>query len=484
LAGILFAIHPIHVEVVAAVYGRKDLLATLFTLSMVLLHQSAAQRGGWLMPLPVLAFACAMLSKEVGVVGLAFVGAYDWFVTRRHTALSRDEGRGWLYVGYAATLLVYHAVRIRVTGGVGVPETFYLDNPLVQAPLLERLATALAVMGKGVVLLILPLRQSPDYSFDVIPLVESLTDWRFLTTVGGLLAMGWVFLRSSEEKPVQRLLVLWYLAAILPTANLLVLVGTIFGERLLFLPSVAFCLGAGYVLGRTPEKLRPLAFSAAFLWMAALSFGTVRYAGIWRDDITLFTAAAELAPNSTKVQHKLGEELLRAGEIEASLPPLQKALDIAPDNQFAAQTLAQARTRIARKYLPQHPGGPTLSPPPEDPEILFILGQFSRERSDMAGARAYWEAALAVDSLHARSLAELGSMKFLQGDFQGAEESFERAVALDPSLTSAWFNLARLYLVQEREAEAVEALETFLERAGPRFPALVRWTRDTLVHLR
>lgn len=77
LAGFIFAIHPIHVEVVAAVFGRKDLLAAFFTLAMVLLHGPAVAQGGWRTAMPVLAYACAMLSKEVGAVGLVMVAGQD-----------------------------------------------------------------------------------------------------------------------------------------------------------------------------------------------------------------------------------------------------------------------------------------------------------------------------------------------------------------------------------------------------------------------
>lgn len=483
IGGVLFALHPIHVEAVAAVFGRKDLLASLFVLAMVLLHRSAADRGGWRMALPVLAFACALLSKEVGVVGLAFVAVYDWVIARRHTRLSKDQQRGRLYFGYLATLLVYHAVRIRITGGVGVPQPYFVENPLVQAPLLVKVGTALAVVGKGLVLQLLPMSQSPDYSFEAIPLVQSVADWRLLTTLGFLGLLGWLVLRSRRTSLPFTALTCWYFLALLPTANLLAIVGTIFGERLLFLPSVAFCLAAGQLGAVALNRASWVAALPLALWAGGLSAQTVRYSAVWTDDISLFSAAVEAVPKSTKVHHKLGEELLRAGEMEASLAPLERALEIAPDNQFALRTLNQAKAQIARVYLPLRPGGPTLAPPPEDPDILYLLGQLSRQRRDLVGAEGYWEAALALDSLHAPSLGDLGTIRFLEGEAELAQEYFEKAVEIDPTLSSAWYNLGRLHLAQGRTGAGVEALETFLRVAGRRYPPLVRWARDTLAHL-
>ncbi len=170
LAGLFFAVHPIHVEVVAPVFGRRDLLAVFFSLGMVLLHQKEENWTGWRMALPVGAFTLALLSKEVAVVGVAFVAAFDWLVVRRKEN-PWEEGRGRLYIGYIAVLLAYHAVRIRLTGGVGVPAPNALQNPLVDASRWVHLGTAVAVLGKGMMLQLFPHSQSPDYSYNAIPLV-------------------------------------------------------------------------------------------------------------------------------------------------------------------------------------------------------------------------------------------------------------------------------------------------------------------------
>lgn len=484
LAGILFAIHPIHVEVVAPVFGRRDLLAVLFSLSVVLLHQRAAKLGGWHLALPIGAFALALLSKEVAVVGVAFVAVYDWLVVRREEDLRLEEGRGRLYIGYLAVLLAYHAVRIRVTGGVGVPPASPLENPLVDAPILTQLATAVAVIGKGLALQLVPLAQSPDYSFNAIPLVESASDPRFLGSVVVLAVVSaWIW-KKGRRDPVIPVLGLWYLAALLPTANLLAQVGTIFGERFLFFPSVAFCLAAGlagaWILKRVPQVAIPV----LALWMAGLSVQTLVYSRLWVDEITLFSAAVETVPEATKAHHQLGAALLRSGELGAALPPLRRALRIAPDNRYAARTLAQVRTRIRERYQPKGGGIQPPEPPGDDPEILHTLGQFSRESGDFSAAEGYWEDALALDSLHAPTLGDLGSLRFIQGNLEEAMRLLRGAVREDPGMAAAWFNLAQLHLVRGRRGEAVEALETFLEKAGPQFPPLVEWAQDTLVALR
>lgn len=482
LAGLIFALHPIHVEVVAAVFGRKDLLAAFFVLAMVISHPRAARRGGLFFGLPVLAYAGAMLSKEVGVVGVALVAAQDWFMTRDRKDLFGDPRRARLFAAYVATLLAYVLVRNQVVGGMGVPDTFYMDNPLVQAPLDVRLGTALAVLGKGLALQLLPLAQSPDYSFDAIPLVGSVLDPRLLGSLGLLALLVWALAASRTRRPILALAVVWYFLTALPTANILVLVGTIFGERLLFLPSVAFCLVAGMAGSRILEKNR-WAILPITLWVVFLSLQTVRYAGAWDNDVSLFRAAVAAVPTSTKANHKLGEELLRAGELGPALPYLREALRIAPDNQFAARTLAQARRQVVQRYLPPDSGARPFPDPPSHPEILYTLGDLSRQRGDLAGARRYWEEALTKDPGHAPSLADLGLLALIQGDTTRAELRLRAAVEENPKLSRAWYNLGRIHLARGDLASAHRALEAFLAGGRRRFPEQAAWAEEVLRQL-
>lgn len=496
LGGLIFAAHPIHVEVVAAVFGRKDLLAGLFTLAMVLLHSRAAGKGGWSTAPPILAYACAMLSKEVGVVGIALVAAQDWVLTRDRSSLARDGRRAGLYVGYLSTLLAYVLVRNHVTGGIGVPETYYMDNPLVAVPAGARLATAVAVIGKGLALQALPLTLSPDYSFDAIPVVRSVLDWRLLGTLVVVAVWGWGLVRARPG--VWSLLTTWYLIALLPAANVLVTVGTIFGERLLYIPSVAFSLAAGSGVAwmargpavppdvarttRMGRRIRSVSVVAAALWTSAMALRTLDYSRAWDNDIALFRHAVASVPKSTKANHKLGEELLRAGEIGPALPYLRRALEIAPDNDFAAATLAEARRRVAQLYPTPEPGS-LPRPLPTDPEILYVLGQVSREGGKIDEAEELWKKVLEVDPEHAPTRGDLGVLLLIQGDTAAALEQLRTAVHLDPSMARAWLGLSQIHLAAGRYPDARRALEAFLRAAGPHYPDRVRWARETLSRL-
>ncbi|MHB1194030.1 MAG: tetratricopeptide repeat protein [Longimicrobiales bacterium] len=417
LAGILFAVHPIHVEAVAAVFGRKDLLATLLVLAFALAHRGALERGGWRRAAAPLLLLCAMLSKEVGVVGLALVAVQDlWLERDRRAFLARREVP-LLYASHLVAVTLFLLARTSVTGGMGIPDTSFWDNPLASAPLAQRVATALVVAGKGAGLLLLPLGQSPDYSFDAIPVVTSPFDLRLLATLLGGLALVGAAVHPRLRSTVLPLALAWYALSLLPTANVLVVSGTIFAERLLYLPSVGFSLVAGAALAWAVQRRRAGGTALAVAAVVALAFGTVAYSRFWSDDVTLFRRAAAAVPGSTKAHHKLGEELLRRGELGDALRSLGRALEIAPGNVFAAETLEQARTMVVQRYVLVPAGGAPSGPEalPRDPDILLVVGATRLSQGDTTGARA-----------------ALSDFLELAGDRYPAETAWARSVLARP----------------------------------------------------
>lgn len=501
LGGVLFAAHPVHVEVVAAVFGRKDLLATLFTLAMVLGHARARARGGWSMALPPAAYAAALLSKEVGVVGLLLVAAHDLILERDARRLLQSGRTAGLYTAYLGILLAYLLVRAQVAGTGGVPETSFFDNPLVEADPFSRIATALVVVGKGLALLAFPLTLSPDYSYNAIPLVESAWDIRFAGTIALLGAVTVLGVQTWRRRPGAALeaqegswrstaLLLglaWYGIAVLPTSNLLVTTGTIFGERLLYLPSVAFCLLVGaalHGLRRRPwPGAVPVGGLVAVLVLVTLSAQALRYSRAWEGDLALFRWASESVPSSTKAHHKLGEELLREGHLGDAVRSLGRALEVAPGNEFASVTLGLAMREIGERYLPPPEGRGEEVSPPGDPDVLYALGQLRRDRGDLTGAEGYWEEAVRADPTHAESLADLALVRLLASDTATALDYLHRAVAEKPSLAGAWYNLGRILAARGAADEARQALVRFLATAGPRYPQEVLRARRLLEDL-
>jgi tetratricopeptide (TPR) repeat protein len=472
---ILFAVHPIHVEVVANVVGRKDALATGFVILAVLAHARAlaAVGRGWSL-LPPLAFAAALLSKESGVAALGGIVAWDLLFAREAWNVRRGRTLA-LYAAYGAVFGLYLWARWTAVGSLGIPLATipFVENPIPHLALGPRLFTAVAVLGRGLGLLLFPATLSPDYSYDAVPAVESPFDPRFIASAAAIIAIGWGTLRAWRRAPVLAFAALWYGAAVFPVSNLLVPVGTIFGERLLYLPSVALALAAAALAARVLGDSRPLfrrAGLAACVAAAALLAGrTVAYAAAWSDEVSLFSEAVRAVPGSSKAHRLLGAAFMEVGRVPEGVRELETAvrglLGVADPPAQPFVELGVAYERLGRLADAEAVYADLLRRRAEYPDALWRLGVVRWGQGRPEEAARLWERTLAAAPGHAQAMTDLGIARYARGDLAGAEALWMRATQVDPRSAGPWLSLGNLYEQRGDLSRARSAWREFLERA-------------------
>lgn len=475
VAALLFAVHPVHVEVVANVAGRKDALAAGFVLLAVLAHREALRRpgAGWTAP-PLLAVLAALFSKESGAAAIAAIGAWDLFLGR--DAIRARKGRAAaLYAAYGAALALYLWARHAAVGGVASvgATTVFVENPLAHVGIVPRLLTAIAVVGKGLGLLVLPASLSPDYSWNAIPVATGPADARFLASVVAIGALLWAALRVGRSRPVYAFAAALYAGALLPGANLLVAVGTIFGERLLYLPSVGFCLAAGALAGEAAARgsfARRAVVAATLVAAVALAARAVAYGAAWADEVSLFSVAVQAQPDSAKAHQLLGAALMEDGRVPEGVGELERAVALragvpGPPDEGARIQLGVAYERLGRVDRAGALYEDVLRRSPGTADALWRLGvvRWSQGRRDEA--EQLWERTLTVAPDHARAMGDLGLALDRRGDAAGAERLWLRAAEADPRAAGPWLSLGNLYERRGELARAREAWTRFLARA-------------------
>lgn len=472
---IVFAVHPVHVEAVVNVAGRKDLLATLFVLLGLLSHVAALRRTSrWWCALPIAAVAAALLSKENGVIAPGLFVAWDLTVGRDAFALRRRRAVA-LYVGYAATVVAYLVARQAVVGGFGFPvDTIpFVTNPLAHVAPGTRLLTAVAVLGQGLALVAWPAVLSPDYSFDAIPLVTTSLDPRFVLAALVIAVLGGVAVAFARRVPQVTFAIVWYAMAISPTANVLFPVGTIFGDRLLYLPSVALAILAGAVVARVVGDrrvlLRRAAAAVAVVAVTMLMARTVAYAAAWRDDVTLTREAVRVYPACGTAHEHLGAALMRSGDVSEAIAELETAVQIlARAPELPARALIElgvAYERQARLLDAAAVYERLLGHERDHPDALWRLGVVHWAQGRREEAVVLWRRTVAVDPSHARAMTDLGIALEAQGNVAEAEAAWIRATEVEPQRAGAWLMLGDLYERRGELARAHAAWREFLERA-------------------
>jgi hypothetical protein len=317
VAGLIFAVHPVHVEAIANVIGLGELMAATgvcLAVYAAVVRQDVLWSG--------LALLLGLLSKENAVVAPALI-VWAWIVGPPSPLVPRPVPRRLL--AFVASWVVIGAAYLVVRGIVLHPYArLHAIAPvfLGESAFAGRL-TAIAALGDVVRLLVLPLTLRVDYSPAERTIVRSLLDGRFaiglacLALWAALLVLAWRRQRRLEAFGLG-----WIAIAFLPVSNLLFSTGVLLAERTLYLPSVGLALAAGAALARLPPpRLRVV---VALLVLA----GGIRSAlrtRVWRDDFAVTQSILEDSPDSYRGPARMAVLYQSHREPERALAALRLA---------------------------------------------------------------------------------------------------------------------------------------------------------------
>lgn len=373
-AALLFAVHPLHSEAVIPATGRAELLCALFVILGLLAHSKQSKLSAKSCDSPdvdhratcdlfatIAAPLCLILafwSKENGIVLLPLCILFDLcfrikiddikkLFSRPH-GLSASLAVLRHYAGFAIAIAIVAATRFAATGTL-IPKVagrgIFIDNPIADASLPVRILTAFHVQGLALLKFIWPATLSHDYSFAQITPVASPADLLAIIAITTLLVLPPLLIRSLSPGNRGLAVFLWiaYLICILPAGNFIVPTGTIFGERLCYLPSVWLCFIATitvlslfkrverlFTTNRVflPEILMSIAIIAAI-------FRTSLRAEDWRNTQTLAVSAAIASPLSVKSWNNLAVEFAHEDKFPEAIAACDRAIAIKPDYQLA-----------------------------------------------------------------------------------------------------------------------------------------------------
>lgn len=447
-AGLLFAVHPVHAGAVSGLVGRAEVLAALFTLGALLAHTAAgpwcgARRPGVELAAPWLSALLVFLalgSKETAIAAPFLMLSMDALFRSPERGLAGSWWRARIQAlaPTALAVVAFVALRGRVLGSVlAVQKPMQSDNPLVVLHGAERIGTAFGLAARAAGLLAYPARLTPDYSGTTIP--KESGPWAPLSVAGilflaALAAIALIPLWSRATRalsspvlgpPLRRaaFAATLFLLPYLVVGNLLVTIGVIFAERLLYLPSIGFCLlvpslAESALAARRSRGPLPLPLAATLVALLALATvgGAVRTAlasAEWRSDERLWEAAARSTPESPRAQFTLGKIRADQGRDAEAYDLFDRATSLWPYFSSA----------------------------------WYEKGVILARRGDLPRAEEALRKAAEQNPRSDRFAEALGNLFFDAGRFREAADAYRRAVALGRSDLAA----------REREARARSA---------------------------
>ena len=448
VAGLLFAVHPVHVEAVAPIVGRKELLSTVFVLAALLVAFSgrgAARSLGRLASTVGLG-ALAVLSNEgaavlpllYGIVAVAVPGAAG--IVDEPGFRDGKARRALLRAVVVSALLLLSLVPYLLLRGMprGVPvEAQWLAG----VPRSTVTLTTGRILAEYVRMLAFPGFLGTDFAYAArVQLVPRVTLDLVLALLAWVpLVMGSLLL--LRRFPLTAAGLLWTFGALLPVLHVIP-IGVLLAERLTYLPSAGFCIAAAAAIGSL--RRTPLVVGAVFGLVAVLGVRSAVRAADWSSDLALWEAELPKAPRDVVVNNNLAVAYSARGEYAKAISPLETSIRVAPGYWRAHVNLGIAEQGLGRpdRARAAYLEAIRIAPGMADP--LFFYARFQTAQGDAAGAVTTLGEARRLAPEQARLATAMGQNLAKLGRVDEARSAFRAALAIDPADGDARRGLAGL----------------------------------------
>ena len=453
----LFALHPLHVESVAWVAERKDVLSAFFwmlTMGAYVRYVQAPKAGKYLLALTF--FALGLMAKPMlvtlpcALLLLDFwpLGRTPWAQAaigrRTPTEIKRLvwEKLPFLGLSIAASVITYRA---QATGA--------FVSAIKSLPLALRVSNAAVSYVRYIAKVVWPVNLAVFYphpgSWKLAEVVLAAAAVVFLTIL---------LLRVARENPYLTVGWLWFLGTLLPVVGLIQVGDQSMADRFTYLPSIGLFIMVSWGV---PELVFRWREAEAAMQVAALSVivglvvGTRHQLQFWGSNIALFERAIAVTRDNYIAQNNLGVALREKGDLEQAAIHFHEAVSIWPQFPEANRNLADVLLRAGRLDEAIHYYRQALQRRPGWAETHNALGLALAQQGKLQEAAEHFTRAVDLDPSGevARSNLALALMKL--GRLDDAVAHATRALELNPKDAQAQYLMGLLLTKQGRQAEAV-----------------------------
>ena len=435
----LFAVHPAHVESVAWVSERKDVLCAFFWFLSILAYAGHARRPGPGRMAAVLpAFAAGLLSKPMAVTLPAALLLLDFWPLGRLVGRDGKLRRAVLVekVPFLALSLSFSLLTIAAQARGAMPS-------LERYALATRLEKALLACGEYLAKAVWPVDLAVFYPQPL----QRPPLWVFLAWGVLVATISVASFRTRRRYPYLPVGWIWFLATIFPVLGLLQAGAQFVADRYTYIPYVGLFAAAAWGAydllrragGRRAAATASVALAAAIL--CALGLTARAQVGHWRDGSSLFRHAIAVTEDNSLAHLSLGISLDDSGERTGARHHYEEALRINPESAIAHFNLGVLLDRegesaaAAGHYRRATELDPAFASP------FLNLAELALRNGDRNGAEALLRAAVAADPGDAIARTKLGFFLAAAGRPGEAVSHLERAVDLSPADAAAHFNL-------------------------------------------
>jgi protein O-mannosyl-transferase len=456
----LFALHPLHVESVAWIAERKDVLSAFFwMLTMYAYAAYVARPGPMRYALTLLAFCCGLMAKPMLVTLPLVLLLLDYWPLARGIRVVEKLPLLALSAAVSVVTFVVH----KEVGATASLDVF---------PIAVRLENSLVSYAVYIVKMFWPSNLAVFYPYSRQSLAVQAT-----FAAIGIVLITFVTIMMVRRRPYLIVGWLWYLVTLAPVIGIVQVGAQARADRYTYIPmvglSIAIVWGIAEILAPWPRAQRILGYATCAA-CALLTWSQVRY---WQDGVTLFRHTVDVTTDNYAARFNLAAALDERGDKAEAAVQLAEAVRIQPKFAVARAELGQllAKQGHLPEALVELHAAANLNP--SDASTHYRLGTVLGEAGSQREAATEFQEAVRLDPANADAHYNLGISLVNQGSIESALNEFAATVKLRPDDPYAHFNLgisfARLGRIREAIVELSEAV-----RLEPRLPG----AREALDH--
>ncbi len=488
LVAMLFAIHPLHVESVAWISERKDVLSGFFWILTMGCYTYYVERPTvFRYSLVILFLAFGLMSKPMVVTLPIVLLLIDVWPLRRHGNpttvfdpffLRFRSFKGKWFICLAVEKLpmillilascVVTLIAQEKAGAVVSIESIELG---------DRVANAIASYGAYIRKMLWPNDLAISYPFR-----EDLLSWKTGLILVALAGISVGAIIRAHSSPFLLVGWLWFLGTLVPVIGIVQVGSQAMADRYTYIPLIGLFMGIAWagrsVTDRHP-RVKKIVIITILVFCVIMAVGARTQVEAWRNSVTLYEHALGVAPENPIVLNNLGVVYLDAGVPDRAAPLFKRAIDIAPHYQdpwinlgvvaLRNEDLVEAKRCMIEAYKIN----------PQNANLRLSMGILLIKKGDQGAAEREFRQVLAIDSHNETANHRLGILLFLQGRLDESQKFLQAALRVSP-LNAEIYNDIGLVLKQKgniEEAVMMFQKALYLDPGNPDFERNIRSVR-------
>ncbi|MBK5273631.1 MAG: tetratricopeptide repeat protein [Desulfuromonadales bacterium] len=466
----LFALHPLHVESVAWVAERKDVLSAFFWFVSLLFYAEYVVKhrpASYIFSL--ISFMLGLMSKPMLVTLPLVMLLIDFWPFDRYVHEEHKQGQRQHFViislikekiPFFACSLISGIVTIYAQHEGGAVSSFESIS------LIYRIENAMIAYVKYIGKTVWPHDLAVLY-----PLPSEFQFWQIICSLSFLLLVSIAVIATRLRFPYLLVGWFWFIVTLLPVIGLIQVGSQSMADRYSYIPSIGLFIIAAWGV---PDLIRgmqhrdgilALVGSAVIFASVVLTWQQLRY---WRDSISLYQHSLQVAPGSYSVHYNLGLALAEKGNLNAAIHQYHEAIRIRPNHPDSHGSLGLALAEKGDLDAAIRECQVALQLSPNDAKAHYNLGFTLDMNGNLEAAIREYQEAIRISPNNLKAHNNLGVALVRKGDLDSAIREYKVALQINPDDTKTHYNLGRVYAKKGYLDAAIHEFQVTL-RISPNF---------------